>query len=47
MDRSAGRADQQMQTGIRVVPKAERTGGMLWFGDMAYVLAISLGKEED
>lgn len=32
---------------LRVVPKIERTGGMLWFGAMAYVLVMILGKEED
>lgn len=31
---------------LRVVFKARRTGGMLWFGAMAYVLASIVGREE-
>ncbi len=31
---------------VKAVLKAGRTGGMLWFGAMAYVLARILGSEE-
>ena len=31
---------------LRKVSRAGRTGGMLWFGAMAYVLAIILGRLE-
>ena len=31
---------------LRVVSEARRTGGMLWFGAMAYVLGSILGRKE-
>ena len=36
----------KQQKAARVVSRAGRTDGMLWFGAMAYVLTTILGREE-